>query len=127
MLVNAEDLRIGNLVYKKGKCITVRNICDIGINFEVDTYGHCDQIYWTLYNEISPIGITEEWLKKFGFFKYNSAWVLKEPTTNMLEFNFSIWEDFSYNTGEIKPPLEFVHQLQNLYFTLTGAELTLKV
>lgn len=74
---------------------------------------------------LHAIPLTEEWLKKLGFFKYNNAWVLKKPENNM-KFGFSVWYDLTYNTGELSPPLNYVHQLQNLYFALTGKELHIK-
>lgn len=93
--------------------------------FDENEVGLTDGIIQTStdFDIIQPIPLTEEWLMKLGFFKYNNAWVLKEPTGNMLDFGFSVWEDMTYNTAELKPPLDYVHQLQNLYFALTGEEL----
>ena len=76
--------------------------------------------------QLRPIPLTEEWLIKFGFYRKNFAWVLCEPSSNMTKFEFSIWEDLTYNTAELRPPIDFVHQLQNLYFALTGEELSIK-
>jgi hypothetical protein len=74
---------------------------------------------------IRPIALTEKWLLDFGFFKFNNAYVLQKPIENCLDFEFSIWEDLTYNTAEIKPDISNVHQLQNLYFSLTGNHLQL--
>lgn len=76
----------------------------------------------TTHGWYEPIEITEDILFKFGFFKYNKAYMLENPNYQT-KFLFSIWEDLTYNTGEINPPLKYVHQLQNLYFALTGEEL----
>ena len=67
----------------------------------------------------NPIPLTEEWLLKFGFknikFKYEIN-------------NFIIWLDprstyyyLNYEGGNIE--IKYVHELQNLYFALTGKEL----
>ena len=107
---------------------------------EVVTFSHISQIredgiFWikTIEPKIDsksfhfkPIPITEEWLLRFGFFKYNNAYVLQKPNENIINFKFSIWSDFTYNSSEFPVELKSVHQLQNLYFTLTGTHLTLK-
>ena len=104
---------------------------------EVVTFSHISQIredgiFWikTIESKIDsksfhfkPIPITEEWLLKFGFFKHNNAYVLEKPNENIMNFKFSIWSDFTYNSSEFPVELKYVHQLQNLYFALTGNEL----
>lgn len=65
-----------------------------------------------------PIPITEEWLVKFGFEKRESIWTLNEIC-------ISSWFSFRYSEDPLKvQEIDFVHQLQNLYFALTGKELT---
>ena len=70
-----------------------------------------------------PIPLTEEWLlKKFGFEKYhNNLFVLGNISVHfyMLHEYYFI----SFNHRHIV--LDNVHQLQNLYFALTGEELTI--
>lgn len=61
----------------------------------------------------SPLPITEECLKKFGF------------DSKLAQFNVKgrfILDGYGMNEIEIK----YVHQLQNLYFALTGEELKTK-
>ena len=107
---------------------------------EVVTFSHISQIredgvFWikTIESKIDsksfhfkPIPITEEWLLKFGFFKYNNAYVLEKTNENIMNFKFSIWSDFTYNSSEFPVELKYAHQLQNLYFALTGTHLKLK-
>ena len=67
-----------------------------------------------------PIPLTEEWLVKFGF-----------KTDNNVEFYCESGYDWALNFGELEfralnIVIKNVHQLQNLYFTLTGEELTIK-
>ena len=107
-----EELMIGNLIKINGIVVTIdeRTIFD---------FDH-DKIVK------EPIPITEEWLLRFGFFKYNNAYVLEKPSENIMNFKFSIWNDFTYNSSEFPVELKSVHQLQNLYFCLCGTHLTLK-
>jgi len=74
-----------------------------------------------------PIPLTEEWLKRFGFKLKSWPWEI-ERLWEIERFEVCIrnesWELFAgcgdeYPIGEI----EHVHQLQNLYFALTGEEL----
>ena len=71
-----------------------------------------------------PIPLTEEWLLIFGF----KNGVIKDNKVGVLEvkLNGYTWiggehSEHGYEPKEIK----HVHQLQNLYFALTGNELAL--
>ena len=64
-----------------------------------------------------PLPLTEEWLIKFGFQNYG------DMTIGNAYISLSINSDGFYF---ILTKLEYVHQLQNLYFALTGKELTIK-
>ena len=132
-MIKASELRIGNIVSDRNMDV----VYVIGINptnektpllvaakhaYENHDKAKCD--FWD-YGNIHPIPLTSDWLIRFGFFKYNNAWVLSTPKSNSIKFEFSIWQDLSYNTGEIKPELKYVHQLQNFFFSLMGKELVL--
>ena len=73
---------------------------------------------------ILPIPLTEEWLLKFGFKDKSMALPhIVFDVANALTWNESSKTlTFGYY-GELK--CEYVHQLQNLYFALTGEELTI--
>ena len=66
-----------------------------------------------------PIPLTEEWLLRFGFKKGVKYW-----SYNGFDVDFKEW--FGFNKMVAKSPLKHVHQLQNLYFSITGEELTIK-
>jgi hypothetical protein len=79
-----------------------------------------------------PIPITEEWLINFGFKKHKcniggadmwqgmDAWSIND--NNWLFRGNPI--DGLKLVGYFNSNIEYVHQLQNLYFALTGIELT---
>jgi hypothetical protein len=79
-----------------------------------------------------PIPLTEEWLLKLGF-KYKE-WDNHFIIKNGDYFNsIKKYDDgWRYNTDESEATcyylttIKYVHQLQNLYFALTGEELTIK-
>lgn len=95
-------------------------------NSQIDT----DNGYWINCREVEPIPLTAEWLERCGFKKGSSYigigyhWdgpneisiveqnVDKEDTYRLYGSEWTIGNDFKY-----------LHQLQNLYFSLTGEEL----
>lgn len=117
--MNPEELRIGNLVNIIGLVetkITAEHI--LGISNGDNTY--------------KPIPLTEEWLEKFGFEKDDTPATFKKYNNHLLSISFSKTDitemeinkspEFIINTDIVK----YVHQLQNLYFALTGEELKQK-
>jgi hypothetical protein len=130
------ELRIGNFI----NCVFSTRHCEV-VEITTDDLklknGYAD------YSQIEPIPLTEEWLLKFGFEKeyfYGDDakfiwWQLNDFgleifNTNKEQGRTSIeskdvgffYEPMYMDYIEIK----HVHQLQNLYFALTGEELTLK-
>ena len=92
------------------------------------------------YNSIScmvedaqPIKLTEEWLLKFDFKKartfdeLNRWFIGVNPVTKDWLFDL-VWLDGAkspfYRNGHHQ--IQYVHQLQNLFFALAGTELELK-
>lgn len=74
-------------------------------------------------DKIEAIPITPEWLKKFGF-EYEKQTVggwerWENKRIKLLD------KKFTWGIGEYSPYIQYVHQLQNLYFALTGEELQL--
>lgn len=122
--MKANELRIGNLViqslpFGSDEILTVSlsNISSVDVS-----------------DNWFPIPLTEEWLLKFGFENFDYG--------VHLELNVDLVLRLIISNGEYYPQLEkapefsseeyqciglerldYVHQLQNLYFTLTGNEL----
>jgi hypothetical protein len=71
-----------------------------------------------------PIPLTEEWILKFGFNpNAKKDWWSREGITLgwiTTDQNF----EFEYNRTRLPTQLKYVHQLQNLFQSLTGSELT---
>ena len=123
-MIKASELRIGNLLeFSNG--IEPTKIVMVGRRFFSSAAIEKEDGDFNVTPYYRGIPLTSDWLIRFGFFKYNNAWVLSTPKSNSIEFEFSIWQDLSYNTGEIKPELKYVHQLQNFFFSLMGKELVL--
>ncbi|MDR3026035.1 hypothetical protein [Chryseobacterium sp.] len=149
-MIVPQELRLGNLVtidnpdfYKKMKDIPVI-VNRINLQRDKDFPGSTASISVTdgkfSYNQfnefISPIEMTEDWLLKLGFVKCIGRYgeYYKHKENDLLR----IWKDLSNkwilgrkrnDTGGLTSfiaSVSVVHQLQNLYFALTGEELTIK-
>ena len=110
------ELRFGNLVQWGDGEIVV----DINLMRDFDVYSR---------NGLEPIPLTEEWLLKFGF-----EYISKTSYSSNQAKDYKVWSRYNFTFNEIQNrwwhgnlPLEFqpkyVHQLQNLYFAVTGEEL----
>ena len=115
-MINPVELRIGNKVYFGNKIHTVT-----GNDIYKLQDGAC-------FDE-NGIPLTEEWLLRFGFEKTQHEYGSHETIFSKDEIELS--SDFrlvvtDYYVERIGKPLQYVHQLQNLFFALTGEELTIK-
>lgn len=131
-MIKETELRIGNLIgylFQRypdlNKIVTVDSI--LGNQIQA-TSGE----FVLLEQEAIPIPLTEEWLLKFGFEKSKKLGALHEFEKDNLQliFNGVDYDAFlnseEHGFGEIGTSIKYVHQLQNLFFALTGTELTLK-
>jgi len=124
--MEASELRIGNLLVKDGIVVTIdgRSIFDM----------------WSLDHEdkYQPIPLNEEWLLRLGF----SDKEYKKGYTGITFKGGGMYLDFPLHKPLEKGPwnenftfdlpnhryvdIPYIHQLQNLYFALTGKELEIK-
>lgn len=125
--MKASELRIGNLVNDNG----YNSI--IGV---IDSHYHSIQISGSprtiALETIEPIPLTEEWMLKFGF-KPSEAKTAKKYIYYSDSYNFrkaKVICTEKYGSRVVIAgtviEIKYIHQLQNLYFALTGKELELK-
>lgn len=137
--MKANELRIGNWIE--------------GIKMENPIRIINDSIAYNYYNErfeidaidikyYKPIPLTEEWLLRFGFKKnepeisdgYFNWWNKEKSVSVDVEYVLTdngvelLYYYVLQDINGCRPykHIIYVHQLQNLYFALTGEELTLK-
>ena len=138
--MRAKELRIGNLIQKNGKIhytniFTLRDIKNLSID-DTDIF--------------EPIPITEDWLLKCGFEKVKNKdkedlreyightvqkakyaifgtdiFITKVDKRGLLRR--SIECDFMVLFYHKSIPIKYLHQLQTLYFALTGQELEINL
>ena len=120
-MINAKELRISNLVeYRISDRFDKRK--EWWEVSEIDA----DDIHWL--SKVMPededfkaIPLTEEWLLKFGFINDKVLEFYRNDFTDstiIIDYNFICLLGYSH----VK--LNYVHELQNLYFALTQRELT---
>lgn len=138
-MIDKRELRIGNKVGSPKHDLSVATIQGMATNNivmleEVKTYD--------FFSEIEPIPLSDEWLRKFGFTTLDAesdivVWGMDDNSNGE---EFSIITDgldapkpivyyFEYDLGyrDVRKEIKFIHQLQNLYFALTGEELTIRI
>jgi hypothetical protein len=124
--MKASELRIGNLI--KGKS-PEKKVYEEPV--ELNEY------YFLLFlnnmMDVEPIPLTEEWLLKLGFKQCGYEMLSWKHETLLPSFDLGgiNWADFdepdyqflTYKVADEILRIDYVHQLQNLYFALTGEEL----
>ncbi len=126
--MKVEDLRIGNFINHNDDFHTVEEICFDGWlqldNGQLNTY----------ISECTPIDLIEKWIKRFGFVEKGNCFNFSRK--DELGHEFGDFAISKYDDTQVKiwrgerycgvVHCQFVHELQNLFFVLTGKELILK-
>lgn len=132
--MESKDLRIGNYVIVKSlltyvNCTRIVEV-DAGFISDVDS----NELYHSFFQECHPIPLTEEWLVNFGFIVGESncdreakIYSIQVSNTDLLYFDDGEWyishqwdNNHFKNTFWNQP--KYVHQLQNLYYSLSGED-----
>lgn len=145
MALKAKDLRIGNIIQVGGNTLeTYQTYKPMVVRLDVieaiaeENKERPDAIL----SVFQPIRLTDEWLEKLGLIKKNITEDmpegLKQPD---IDEDGSIWYNWVHglfnleiqSNGEIwfevyshYKHVKYVHELQNLYYSLCGEELVLK-
>jgi hypothetical protein len=142
--MNANELMLGNYVEFENQLHQIIGITDDEINLSRKSDSGKNHItYWVGIYSVKPIPLTEKWLLDFEFFNKGNEIVNQyEENTNVFCFGEDNKVKIKFNKewyGDVKENalfhicfyqfddficcLKYVHQLQNLYFSLTGINL----
>lgn len=144
-MIAPNELRVGNFIrqikYMNGSCDVIRKTSAINkegylsvVVIESNNTMSKHPISW-----FEPIPLTEDWLLKMGFDRKKNYVTEYFQYGKMEKYRIHCYKDgamqlalpISDENGVVTfaPPLvefNYVHQLQNLYFALTGEELKIK-
>ena len=131
--LNAKDFRIGNMIADYE--------CE-PYYFDIESISLVEGV-WVSYrngsfhstiDNLEPIEITEDWLECFGFenIRKNGSNYFTKDSDTFTQMRLAIINDICHisvgndNEGTAIAAIRYVHELQNLFFSLTGEELKLK-
>lgn len=135
-MVRVEELRVGNFLKSHSNIIEVTAIGKDRADLILRQPNTA--VNWSmLYSDLQPIQLTEEILLKLGFevksnagVKYisfgriNKSYEVYLPIVNNI-LCLSIWQNKMFL--DLGTRIKYLHQLQNLYFALTGQELEINL
>ena len=109
-----EEFRVGNLVeYSRNeKIVKIKGFSYGGLHVTSE-----DEMIWKEIESFNSIPLTRNWLISAGFVRQGETMYNKKDL-----FIIYVPEMIHYKT---ETKIKYVHQLQNLYFAITGEELKL--
>ena len=129
-MITGNELRINNLIYRKFYKNDQKEVREMILP------------YFSQFDRLEPIPITEEWLLKLGFIEDSFEYIKIISPDGLLGIRLNPYDvDFEEigvcifqkdDTGITEEhenhyvflySIKYIHQLQNLYFALTGKEL----
>ena len=121
-VLKENDLRIGNFIKVISSTKTFDSFITQAKGYDIVRIEEKSFAYWNY----EPIILDEEWLLKFGFEK-----IIGSNESNFTNGFYNLFVNslgevnfYFFKEGDWYQKIDYVHQLQNLYFALTGSELT---
>jgi hypothetical protein len=126
-MIEAKELRIGNLVYHNKDIKKVWEVRHESVCFYAGEDSRARHCYQNIcLKGLSPIPISEEWLMDFGA-KIVFVKEIKYYVINGLSFLYNGVDGYYMGLGKaFSVYVESVHKLQNLFYEVRGKELELK-
>lgn len=124
--MKTSELRIGNLFLDSKTNLIVEINMINSLHIQTGVTRHQDkELYHLRFDELTPIPLTSEWMKDFGF-------ETDSDYSDCFHNDIAIYagDTFTYNASYFEHDnlieIKYVHELQNLYYELTKEELILK-
>ena len=121
--VSVTDVRVGNLIFNDyGEIQPIYGVDEKSILTKVDVNG------WSICFKPKGVPISEEWLFKFGFIKYGKLHDSYKLNPFIVELgilgnHYTFRKIMTKDESMLLKEMKCVHELQNLYFSITGSEL----
>lgn len=141
-MLKANEFRIGNLIRYNKYVMSISEICSpkpledkrYDGKYIIELFDGAGLLSCLL-EEIEPIPLTEGWILKFGFTKVRDGYRISHPN-DMVDYIIDNIENRWHLSVDHHQDLQslyafswdvyYVHQLQNLFFSLTNEELKLQ-
>lgn len=122
--MEASELRIGNYY----RSIAMNDVHRVDLFTFAEWFNDQEADDDSTGDWMAPIPLTEEWLRNFGFLADGDGIFDKDGFTFIVDWqSVSLNSTYDYTGIQLdENEIKYVHQLQNLYFALTGKELELK-
>lgn len=120
-MVNAKELRLGNYIRWRHPIMGWANVEVIG-----DAIQNCSQFP----NSYEPHPLTKELLTEWCGFEERQTTIYLEKNEILFRYKneeISISGIFEGDESIYPKNMQYLHQLQNLFFALTGTELLIKI
>jgi len=101
-----KELRLGNLLLRNNRTETVNRLSTTRINKNIAS-------------EYQGIEITKDWLLKYNFVLFSSDYYTLE---DIISFSKDLSKIFILTDNTVEP-IKYIHELQNLYYSLKRKEL----
>lgn len=126
-MIKGNELKVGNWVQRRGKALQVVGIMDPIIRA---TYEGLKSDYVVFDDQLHYIPISPEILEKAGFKESRQTfftWYTRRLVENHFRLDYSDQTTYHWVQGNTIVELNYLHQLQNLYFVLTATELEINL
>lgn len=114
-MIYQNELRLGNWIEVNDKKYQVIYLSENGCGYDHEEFISFDRI--------QPISITNSLLEKAGFHKDDYGYKNEKVALNQYEevFHLRLPQGTGFGQG-----IKYLHQLQNLYFTISGQDLSVR-
>ena len=134
-MIKANELRISNYVEYKHLNNDVLYGYDTVTSIDLNGISLSCRKYTVMTIDcIKPIPLTEELLLKCGFisWSFKRSYISIKKDTNLYTLVYDLiksecYLDLDFTFMTLDNEIKYLHQLQNLYFALTGTELEIKL
>lgn len=128
-MIQPNELRLGNWVKDTFNDVIVK-VVGIQLENAVCEWGHLKGEYKCNYEYLKPIPLTKKMLAKCGFseYEFEDDIFLHDEEDVCVEKRGKVYYPYSFdNSNTIGNPIRYLHQLQNIFFALTGKELEIEI
>lgn len=144
-MIKNNELRRGNRVFHNREIVEVESLNDEGINLQTPVYDDYDASPEYYYHNLDPIPLSPEVLEACGFENVSDKKGDKDEITGEIitedwiryiigakyteegaytcDLELELYDDGHFYADQVFVKMDSLHQLQNLYYSLTGSEL----